>query len=214
MTTQEKLYCKKKIIDYKLSLLLIVLFIMFVPIGALSHELGHYIAIKSVGLDAEIKYCYTKILHNENYHKVKKWENLLIAISGPIQSMIIGLLGLLLLAEGNQYKKKDLKNYETLLYVLMSLFWSRSVAIFLIFILAKIFNYKFGGDEAVISSILNVPVWSVVTFLGLAGLLSIYMVIFKFLIIEQRVTFVFSLFMGSILGFFLWMFVIGKILLP
>lgn len=203
------------IIDYKLSSTLIVLFILFVPIGALSHEFGHYIAIKSVGLDAEIKYCYTKILHNNNYHKVKKWENFLIAFSGPAQSMIIGILGMLLLLESNKSNKElNFKNYDKILYILMALFWVRSIAVLIIFILLKIFNYKFGGDEAVISDILNISQWLVVTFFGLIGVICLWIVVFKFIPQKQRLSFLFSAFVGGAIGFVLWMFVIGKLLLP
>ena len=72
----------------------------------------------------------------------------------------------------------------------------------------------FGGDEAKISRLLELPEWIIPIVLGVTGSIISYYIIFKIVPIQKRFTFIVSGLIGGISGYILWMKIIGPIVLP
>src|SRR5690606_12000069 len=114
-------------INFKLLFLLIITFVLFTIIGTVSHETGHYIAAKIVGLNALVHYGSTSIIIPDNFNNIfTKSELFLITLGGPLQTIFTGTLGVLLLLY-NQKKIISLKKLKIIhwVYIFLSLFWLR-----------------------------------------------------------------------------------------
>jgi hypothetical protein len=72
----------------------------------------------------------------------------------------------------------------------------------------------FGGDEYVLAHLLDWPDGSIAIPLGLIGLAISYYVIYKVIPKSKRSTFIDAGLLGGILGYVLWMKVIGSYILP
>ena len=70
------------------------------------------------------------------------------------------------------------------------------------------------GDEVKISRGLNLWDGTVPIVLGVIGLVISLIVIFKFVPISKRKSFIWGGLIGGISGFILWMIIIGPIVLP
>ena len=191
----------KNILTYSL------LFILFTIIGTITHELGHYTAGKSLGLDCHINYaacfCLTEeqikiseearsLLETygsrdsipEEIYKdyisrrkaVKETKSIWVAIGGPLQTIITGTLGLIILLFRNRKFKGTVFNNFDWLFVFLSLFWLRE-PFNLILSITKRITYGsgsfFGGDEYNISRRLGLWEGSLSTILGLIGLMIV-----------------------------------------
>lgn len=114
-------------IDFKLLFPLIITFVLFTIIGTVSHESGHYIAAKIVGLDAIIHYSSTSIIIPEDFDGIiTKPERFLVTLGGPLQTIFTGSLGLFLLFF-HRKKITSLKKLQIIhwVYIFLSLFWLR-----------------------------------------------------------------------------------------
>lgn len=143
-------------------------------------------------------------------------DNLLMLFGGVFQTILVGSLGLLLL-----YRKRN-KNRSTFdaadwVYLFMSLFWLRQVynVIHSLFIGWYYSIEKYcGGDELRIATLLDLPNCSIAYALGLAGILICSYAILFLLPKKYRISFIVGGVMGSSIGYYLWMEILGPILLP
>lgn len=163
----------------------------------------------------------TEIKNNLNFEKRTEYETgietlksngLLITICGPLQTIFTGIIGLIILIwRRKQIHQNGLKIIDWLA-VFLSLFWLREFFNLAMSIGHEIISPNgtwFGGDEKNISQ--GFEIWSG-TFpiiLGLLGLLISIFVIFKIIPNKIRLTFILSGFIGGIIGFILWMNIIG-----
>jgi hypothetical protein len=147
-------------INLKINLIQLVLFIsafiLFTPIGTVSHEYGHIAVAKLLGYETVLHYgsmewggtedydevisIYSEfkdeIANNKPFPKQEQLaqltasiapDDLLITIGGPLQTVLTGLIGLfILIARRNSIKTTKLKTIDWLA-VFMSLFWLREV---------------------------------------------------------------------------------------
>ncbi len=137
--------------------------------------------------------------------------------AGPIQTMLTGTVGfiLLLVYRKNFFASQKL-NMRQWLLVFLSLFWLRevfntSMAICLL-IISK--ENEFYGDEFVLSKHLALPSFTLPIATALIGIIICCVVVFKFIPSAQRKIFLSAGFVGGIIGFVLWMYIVGPILLP
>ena len=72
----------------------------------------------------------------------------------------------------------------------------------------------FGGDEANISKLLNLPTGTIGIATGIVGALICATVVFKVVPAEYRLSFIISGVLGSAIGYLMWFEWIGPILLP
>lgn len=223
-----------------------ITFIVFTVVGTLSHEYGHILVAKYLGYETKLHYgsmnynhSYAEIQFEEIYKKYKSsiqnkedfpekktyqrlvkklyFDNLFITIGGPIQTIITGTIGFILLLFRREKILENGMKILDWLYVFLSLFWLREVCNLTISIASAILigkkNY-FGGDEKNIAIMLEIPQGSIAIPLALIGLCISLFVIFRIIPKEQRLLFISSGFLGGIAGFILWLRILGPIVMP
>lgn len=155
----------------------------------------------------------------EYQHGLKKLASngLWITIGGPLQTILTGTIGLLFLI----YRRKKIKLYGLKfidwLAVFLALFWLREVFNLVMSLSSEILAPSgnwFGGDEKFISIKLNLWEGTLPIVLGLVGLFITYFVIYKIIPNRLRFNFIIKGFFGEIIGFYLWMFILGPAILP
>lgn len=229
-----------------LLLILSITFIVFTVVGTLSHEYGHIVVAKYLGYETRLHYgsmnydhSQEEIKFEEIYKKnkssiqnkedfpekatyqrlVKKlyYDNLFITTGGPVQTILTGTIGFILLLFR---RKKILENGMKILdwlYVFLSLFWLREVCNLTMSVASALLNGKknyFGGDEKNIALMLEIPKGSIAIPLAIIGLCIALFVIFKIIPKEKRLIFISSGFLGGIAGFILWLRILGPIVMP
>jgi hypothetical protein len=195
--------------DLKLFLLLVFGFIISTIIGTLSHEYGHYLVAIWLGYDAEINYAFT--FWREHQGAAAATHEFYIALGGPVMTMLTGSLGLLFLfIFRKKFYEVEKLSFLQWLTVFISQFWLRQPANFLINVL-KPFQ---SGDEFKIAGYMGLPLWSVSLATALMGLSVFTYVVFRFIPLKQRFTFIVSGLIGGVLGYALWMNVAGPALMP
>ena len=85
-----------KTIDKRLFIGISLTFISLTIIGTLLHESGHYIILKYLGYNAKISYSSTYWIPSNDEASLSEKENFYIALGGPLQSMLTGTIGFLL----------------------------------------------------------------------------------------------------------------------
>ncbi len=233
-------------IHIKHLLLLIIAFILFTVIGTVSHEYGHIIVAKSLGYETALHYAsmnfdrqqanneiqeiykhYKEEIENniefekkaiyESKLQTLNYHSLLVRIGGPLQTILTGIIGLLILYFRRNKIKKNGFLFLDWIAVFLSLFWLRQVFNLTMSIANEIISSNgkwFGGDEYFISKGLNLWVGTVSTLLGIVGFLICCYITFKVVPKTLRFTFILSGFIGGVLGFILWMNFIGPFVLP
>ena len=205
-------------INLTLLIYLIFAFILATIIGTLSHEAGHYLAAKSVGMDAQIHYAYTHWEYPAGRVKeITDTERTLFALGGPLQTMLTGIIGLILL----HYSRKKIKSQGKLklkywLYVFLALFWLRQVANLAVWIMVYLLwgSVSICGDEIRLAYYFNFPAWSILVPTAIIGFLVTVFVIFKYIPVLQRCTFIFAGLIGGLWGYYLWLMLLGPMIIP
>jgi len=230
----------------RLFAMLALSFVIATIIGTVSHELGHCSVAKILGYDVELHYAsmtnsnyfeehhleayydkhIDKIMSKEpsveketfkNLYERGKIENLLIILGGPLQTIIVGSIGLMWLY---YHRKKIMAKAELSVKewfaVIVAFFWSRQLFNLLSGMLSFISSKAFpkGGDESRISLYFGVPVSTVDVITGMVSLALLLWVIFYIIPINQRLSFILAGMAGSALGFVIWMQWIGPVVLP
>ncbi len=171
------------------------------------------------------KYSY-EINNDLTFQRKKEYERiikrlnddgLIVLIGGPLQTILTGLIGLtIILFRRKTIRKNGLKLIDWL-SVFLSLFWLREVfnvtRSVTLGILKETCSY-FSGDEARISTILDLPIGTFSIILGVLGLIISLFIIFKIVPYNKRLAFITGGLIGGISGFVLWMNIIGPKILP
>lgn len=245
--------------DIKRFLILTTVFILFTPIGTISHEYGHIAVAKIFGYDTELHYAsmnyypqgyledndvkalneLTKDVETIDYEswpeelkekatayndilQKRYWDDqsdqsLLVSIGGPLQTILTALIGMFLLLVRREKRNRDGLQLLDWFAIFLSLFWLRELFNLATAVGREIISPDgtwFGGDELYISQELNL--WSGTLSIILATLALLVCVYVVFVIVPKkiRLTFILSGLVGGVLGFVLWIMVIGPIVLP
>lgn len=203
-------------IDWLLFCCLVIAFIFFTIIGTLSHELGHWSAARLMGFDASINYGASWLIRP--HRTMSQPESFLFTLGGPVQTLLTGTIGLLLLGRYRRsfYAKERLSIPQWFL-VFISLFWLRPTANFCTWIIYCIMAGKYASgrsDEIKLSRYLGLPEQSLSVITGLTGLFVLVLVVFRFIPVAQRLTFILSGLVGGVSGFLFWLVFFGKIIFP
>lgn len=232
-------------IQPRLFALLTLGFVLATIIGTVTHEMGHYVMMKRYGFNPTIHYASASYGYNPEYekfsgfyeaHKEKiqsaegspekeyfynrlqkqKRELFLITLGGPVQTMLTGTMGLLLLwfYRKRLYINNKLKPIAWIA-VFLAFFWSRQVLNFLMSV-PDIFKERryYRSDEPRISLYLNLPHWSFGMATAIIGAVLLIWVVFYVIPKQQRLSFLCAGLVSSALGWFLWMDVVGPVVLP
>ncbi len=229
--------------DSKQNLIFALSFIVLTVVGTLTHEVGHIIPAKILGYKTTLHYGSMNWEHNyteytsqlrKKYGEVAnapeseiaklqelitihRKDALIILLGGPVQTLCTGFLGLFLLYRQRSSLKKTPFGLSNWIAVFLALFWSRQVFNLIVRFTKHILNSKnsmFGGDEANISKLLNLPTGTIGIGTGIVGALICAIVVFKVVPVEYRLRFVLSGIIGSVIGYLMWFELIGPILLP
>ena len=138
-------------------------------------------------------------------------------IGGPLQTMLTGTIGLLLMIF---YRKSffttNTLNVRQWLLVFISLFWLRELANFAVMMAMLLFTNKrsFNSDEVKIAQYFGWPFESVTIITAIMAFIIGLTVTFKFVPTAQRKTFIAAGFAGGIAGYILWLYILGPIISP
>lgn len=218
-------------------------FIVFTIIGTLSHELGHIAVAKSLGRKTSLHYGYMlseNVALNRIYEEHKeaidnkqpfpqqdKFEALLtenrrygilITWGGPLQTMLSGSLGLVLLYVRRRKRCSNGFAIWDWVGVMLTLFWLRPLANFVHNIIRSIYlgETLFSGrsDEIHLSGYYHLyPGFFTILFGGLAFGIAVY-VVFWIVPKPLRFTFISGGMVGGLLGYYLWLIKFGPVLMP
>lgn len=220
-----------------------VLFMVFTVVGTLTHELGHIAVARVLGyhttlhyasmnsysskmmklMDDRIKFPNKPEVLNQEAWEIASFKpknhRLMITLGGPLQTMLTGLLGFYILFKRRQKRRSRPFKFIDWLAVFLALFWLREV-----------FNYTWtlvtgywknkpeyfvgNGDETKLSILFGLPNYVVPTVCAVLGLIICSIVVFRYVPKKERATFVVSGAIGGGLGFYLWMYVVGPMVLP
>ena len=222
---------------------ILLAFIPFTIIVVQSHELGHMVIAQLLDCRTTLHYghvscvgeylSYSSDLYHEYCEKENipadkkaildslrldyKRQSLYIALGGPVQTMLTGTIGLLILYCRRKKLNQNPFGIVNWIAVFMALFWSRQAYVFAISIFNSLFiksSRIFGGDEASISKSLNLPPGTMSIVTGVIGTMICAFVVFKIVPqLHRSYFFIFGI-MGSALGYILWFHCLGPILLP
>jgi len=201
-----------KDIDIKLGLYLITAFIFFTAIGTLSHEFGHFIAARLLQHDASFNYGFTFYGDSVSYR-----DSFIITLCGPLQTITTGTIGfLLLLSNKNNFYSSNKLNFRHWLFIFISLFWLREMFNFVQSIIIYFLKGHFpdGNDEVRLADALDINTLSFTLPAAIIATFILTYIVFKFIPIKQRFTFLISGLIGGLFGFYLWLYLIGPIVMP
>jgi len=159
---------------------------------------------------------YNNILQ-KRYWNEKSNSGLLVTIGGPFQTILTGTFGLLILIWRRKYIYKNGLKALDWLAVFLSLFWLREIFNLVTSVGGELISPNgnwFGGDELHISQGLNLWTGTIPLILATIGTVIAIYVVFRIIPKKIRLTFILSGFIGGILGFILWMNIIGPKILP
>ena len=196
---------------------LAITFIVATIIGTFSHECGHYIVAKLLGYKAELHYAsvsYLPLTKEQVYNQLNK---ILIRAAGPLQTIITGTIGFLLLCKYDKHLASSNQiSIRSWILIFLSLFWLRQVTNLVVLIAQYIFKGSLTDrdDESRISLFFQMPSWVVLGITGLIGTCILCVIIFRFLPVRYRFTFMTAGLIGGIAGYFIWLIWLGKFILP
>lgn len=232
-------------VNPRLFALLSLGFVLATIVGTVTHEMGHYVMMKRYGFNPTIHYASASYGYNPEYEKFSNFYEVhkekiqstqdspekeyfqnkirernrqffIITLGGPVQTMLTGTVGILLLW---LYRKKLYSNGKlkplAWLAVFLAFFWSRQVFNFLMSI-PDIFKERryYRSDEPKISLYLDLPHWAFGMATAVIGAILLIWVVFYVIPKKQRLSFLCAGLVGSALGWFLWMDVLGPVVLP
>ena len=233
--------------DIRLFVLLTLGFILFTIIGTVSHESGHYLVARIFGFKSSIHYNYTssnlehkewlfyrltwiryrdQIKAGQSFPEKERFDRIVneykktgiwFTLGGPLQTMLTGTLGLILMIV---YRKRYLATERLSLWlwliIFLSLFWLRQTANFITGIGSGLIRGRIRsfGDESYLSWHFHLPFWSMSAITAMIGVIILVIVIFRFIPIKQRLTFITAGIVGGVSGFIFWLVLFGKMIMP
>ncbi len=159
---------------------------------------------------------YQDILE-KRYWNEKSNKSLYVTIGGPLQTILTGVLGLIILFVRRKTIQNEGLKIIDWLAVFLGLFWLREIFNLVHSLGSEIVlpnGRWFGGDEYYISKDLNLWSGTIPIILGVMGLLASIFIVFKVVPKDLRLTFTISGLIGGVSGFIIWMNIIGPIVLP
>ena len=154
---------------------------------------------------------YNKI--NAFYKRAGVWP----LAGGPLQTMLTGTIGLILLIFlRRRYFTAERLSFGLWLVIFIALFWLRQTANFFVGLSMSLINGSISrrSDEFGFARYFQLPWWSIWSLTALIGLVVLVVVIFKFVPKAQRLTFMTSGILGGVTGYVFWLVLFGKLIMP
>jgi len=160
---------------------------------------------------------FTKESEYLNLKKEVDRDSFYFTLGGVLQTILFGALAFIWLIYRRKKSTNPQLNFTDYIAIFFSLFWLREIFNPLISVVQGLFlsgSIYFGGDEPKLSKYLGLPEGTVSIFLALIGGVICYYVIYKILPKEKRSTFIDAGLVGGILGYLLWMRLLGPVVMP
>ena len=141
----------------------------------------------------------------------------LITLGGPLQTMLTGTLGLFFLYfKKEKFTGSKNNNLLSWLLVFISLFWLRQLANFLVWIASYFYSGDLSKsmDEIKATLYLQLPIGTFIFSTSLIASLVLSLIILKIIPKEKRITFIAAGLAGGILGYYIWLVLLGPIVMP
>lgn len=206
-----------KIFDKRLFTGLFFVFIAATVVGTISHEFGHYLVAKWLGYTAKMSYASTYWIPVNATAQSLPENSFYITLGGPVQTMLTGTIGLLLLfIHRRSFISIDKLSTGQWVMIFLSLFWLRQAANLVTCLYGYFVAGQFSlrGDELQIANYLYLPNWTILIVTAVIGALVLAVIIFKFIPVKQRFTFIISGLAGGIAGYTFWIILFGKYIMP
>ena len=195
----------------KTFLILVIAFIAAIIVGTLSHECGHWIVAAFQGFDARISYGAKHYIGNP---EMSYAQSLWMSAGGPLQTMLTGTIGVLL----SLRIPRSIERLSTVQWtiVFLALFWLRQSANLVVGSASLLLSSKqsIRGDEIRLAYGLGLPGWSLALVTGLIGFGVLYYITFRVIPRQQRITFLAAGLIGGVLGYILWLHLLGPVIMP
>lgn len=203
-------------IHRSLLLMLILTFILFTVIGTLSHEMGHYILAVLAGYEPHFGYGYVD-WSTDDYSQINTFWDDLITLGGPVQTMLTGSIGLgYILIHKEKFTSQNALSFPQWLWIFMALFWLRQPTNLMIWI-GKYLYYgrlSYTSDEVELAIRYHLSLWSIICATGIVGFLVASYISFFIIPKKERLTFILGGLIGGVLGYILWLEILGPIWMP
>ncbi|UCE24224.1 MAG: hypothetical protein JSU74_13180 [Candidatus Zixiibacteriota bacterium] len=191
------------------GLVFFALMIIILPLGYMQHEIGHVIAAKMADIPVTLSYY---CVHEPPDLGARGY--CLLCLGGPLATWSFAVAGFVVLFVGrrrNWWDRGKAPSIGQILLTCVALFSARSLLDGFFFIRT---GFEGGaGDERMILDYLGVPLVPVV-FLEIIVAAFIAVMSFRYISRGYRLSSVIGYTAGLFAGLFLWMSVVGPILLP
>lgn len=189
-------------------LIVYLIFLPFVFLLVMSKNIGHIIVALFYNIKPYIHYS------SVGFDCLKDFEvNLAIAIGGVFFVLLIAIVAFVIFINRRKGKNNDLSFLDFCLLSIIS-FWLRPLLLMGAYLLNKLFpNIKFIITEVTLSSMLNLPEYIVLLILGSISIIFFYKVL-HFINKKDLKLLILSGGLGAISGYFLWIKIVGPIILP
>ena len=150
---------------------------------------------------------------NDQYIRARPW----LTLGGPLQTMLTGTIGLILLILfRRRFFTSERLSFGLWLVVFITLFWLRQTTNLVSTLVSLVFrgSVRSYGDEFYLARHFHLPSFTILAITGLAGMAILLVVIFRFIPLRQRLTFISAGAAGGVAGFVFWLVVFGKMILP
>jgi hypothetical protein len=190
--------------------------------GTLEHELGHYIAARAQGFDAEIHYGFTTVRNYRELIEIAELNGTTIELSkkfnyntlgGPIMTMLTGTVGILVLLMLRRRNTIDAYNPLHLFWIIVALCWSREIYTASFGLYDHIMRNTCGSDETWLVAYYHISPWLAFITLFMVSFAICAWVCFG-LVQRHRWPLFFYGIAGSLAGAALWFGWLGRVLLP
>jgi hypothetical protein len=178
-------------------------------------ELDKILGLYQEDIDAKRDFSAKK-----RYDKIMEMEtknDFIFLAAGPIQTMLTGTIGFIcLLIYRKHFFATQQLNMGQWLLIFFSLFWLREIFNTAMAIASLIFmkEKEFYSDECILSQYLSLPKFGLPIISAVIGTGICFVVVFKFVPLAQRKIFIAAGFIGGIMGYVLWMYILGPKLMP
>lgn len=144
-------------------------------------------------------------------------DDFIITLGGPLQTMLTGTIGFMLMYyQRKKYWNATKLNLQQWLIIFITLFWLRQLFNFVQGSLEYLFVGRFptSNDEVNLANHLHIHQLSITSLSAAISAALLCLVVFKYIPIPQRFTFIVSACIGGLLGFCIWLMLLGPILMP
>ena len=195
--------------EAKLFIFLVIGFFVATVAGTMSFVLGYFLAGKLQGHDVIINYCGA-------YCKDELPQSFLFSSSGVLTPILIGIAGLIILFLRRKNFTEAPLSFPQWMLVFASLFLLRQLDNFSFAILRFLAtgNFRCRNADTYVSELLNLPSQFIQVLMVIVGIITLAIIVFRFIPKTQRFTFLLSGIVGGVGGYYLWFLQLGKIILP